>query len=96
VLIVIIILGQYYNIALRDNNRYNGDIVSVISINFHDESHRLGATDYWKFWLTQQKDVETARAVEIGNDIHLENKLFANKQAIIRFDKIKRRSGHRV
>ncbi|CAO3622477.1 unnamed protein product [Mucor hiemalis] len=57
--------GQYYNITLRDNERFDGDIYSVVSINFHDESHRSGATDYWKFWLTQQKDADKARAVEI-------------------------------
>lgn len=57
--------GQYYSITLRDNERFDGDIYSVVSINFHDESHRSGATDYWKFWLTQQKDADKARAVEI-------------------------------
>lgn len=63
--------GQYYNITLRDKERFDGDIISVVSITFHDESHRVGATDYWKFWLTQQKDSENARAVEIGNKITL-------------------------
>lgn len=58
--------GQYYSISLRDSERFDGDIYSVVSINFHDESHRSGATDYWKFWLTQQKDADKARAVEIG------------------------------
>ncbi|GAA5808212.1 hypothetical protein MFLAVUS_001597 [Mucor flavus] len=57
--------GQYYNITLRDNNKFDGDIISVVSITFHDKNHRLGATDYWRFWLTQQKDSENARAVEI-------------------------------
>ncbi|KAI7874274.1 CP2 transcription factor-domain-containing protein [Mucor mucedo] len=57
--------GQYYNITLKDKERFDGDIISVVSITFHDESHRMGATDYWKFWLTQQKDSDKARAVEI-------------------------------
>ncbi|CAO3628584.1 unnamed protein product [Mucor fragilis] len=57
--------GQYYNINLKDKDRYDGDIISTVAITFHDENHRVSATDYWKFWLTQQKDGEDARAVEI-------------------------------
>jgi hypothetical protein len=61
-----LLLGQYYNISLKDKDRFDGDIVSTVAITFHDESHRVSATDYWKFWLTQQKDSEEARAVELG------------------------------
>ncbi|GAN00989.1 grainyhead-like protein 1 homolog [Mucor ambiguus] len=57
--------GQYYNITLKDKDRYDGDIISTVAITFHDESHRVSATDYWKFWLTQQKNGEDARAVEL-------------------------------
>ncbi|KAI8642048.1 CP2 transcription factor-domain-containing protein [Parasitella parasitica] len=57
--------GQYYNISLRDKDRYDGEITSTVSITFHDENHRISASDYWKFWLTQQKDAEDARAVEL-------------------------------
>ncbi|KAL9555179.1 hypothetical protein MBANPS3_002483 [Mucor bainieri] len=57
--------GQFYNITLKDKDRYDGDIISTVAITFHDESHRVSATDYWKFWLTQQKDGEDARAVEL-------------------------------
>ncbi|KAG1159671.1 hypothetical protein G6F37_004681 [Rhizopus arrhizus] len=57
--------GQYYNLVLKDTNRYDGDIISTIIITFHDESHRVGATDYWKFWLTHQNDTEAAKAVEL-------------------------------
>ncbi|KAL7334092.1 hypothetical protein PS15p_202910 [Mucor circinelloides] len=57
--------GQYYNITLKDKDRYDGDVISTVAITFHDESHRVSATDYWKFWLTQQKDGEDARAVEL-------------------------------
>ncbi|CEP18467.1 hypothetical protein [Parasitella parasitica] len=57
--------GQYYNISLRDKDRYDGEIISTVSITFHDESHRISASDYWKFWLAQQKDAEDARAVEL-------------------------------
>lgn len=51
---------------MKDKDRFDGDIVSTVAITFHDENHRVGATDYWKFWLTQQKDSEEARAVELG------------------------------
>ncbi|EPB81590.1 hypothetical protein HMPREF1544_11682 [Mucor circinelloides 1006PhL] len=57
--------GQYYNITLKDKDRYDGDVISTVAITFHDESHRVSATDYWKFWLTQQKDGEDARAPSI-------------------------------
>ncbi|KAI8075369.1 CP2 transcription factor-domain-containing protein [Gilbertella persicaria] len=64
-MLLIYILGQYYNIILKDDKGYDGDIISTVSITFHDESHRVSATDYWKFWLTQQKDSEEARAIEL-------------------------------
>ncbi|KAI9473548.1 MAG: CP2 transcription factor-domain-containing protein [Benjaminiella poitrasii] len=57
--------GQYYTITLKDKDRYDGDIFSTVSITFHDESHRNNAADYWKFWLTQQKDTEDAKAIEL-------------------------------
>ncbi|KAI8369203.1 CP2 transcription factor-domain-containing protein [Choanephora cucurbitarum] len=57
--------GQYYTIVLNDTQRYDGDINSTVSITFHDENHRMSATDYWKFWLTQQKDSDEAKAVEL-------------------------------
>ncbi|ORZ03258.1 CP2 transcription factor-domain-containing protein [Syncephalastrum racemosum] len=34
---------------------------------FHDESHRKVAPNYWKFWLSQQKNQHSARALDIGN-----------------------------
>ncbi|EIE84386.1 hypothetical protein RO3G_09096 [Rhizopus delemar RA 99-880] len=58
--------GQYYNLVLKDTNRYDGDIISTVIITFHDENHRVGATDYWKFWLTHQNDTEAAKAVELA------------------------------
>ncbi len=60
------IIGQYYNINLKDQKGYSEDINSTAIITFHDESHRAGATDYWKFWLTHQDDTENAKAIEIG------------------------------
>ncbi|KAI8982124.1 CP2 transcription factor-domain-containing protein [Mycotypha africana] len=57
--------GQYYTINLRDREGFDGDIISTIAITFHDENHRISAADYWKFWLTQQKNSEEARAVEL-------------------------------
>lgn len=62
-------IGQYYNITLKDKERFDGDIISIVSVTFHDENHRMGATDYWKFWLTQQKESDKARAVEIGKNL---------------------------
>lgn len=58
--------GQFYNISLRDKDQFDGEIKSTISITFHDENHRLSAPDYWKYWLSQQKQIDEARAVEIG------------------------------
>ncbi|KAI7900676.1 CP2 transcription factor-domain-containing protein [Cokeromyces recurvatus] len=57
--------GQYYIITLKDKDRYDGDIISTVSITFHEESYRASAKDYWKFWLTQQKNTNDAKAIEI-------------------------------
>lgn len=56
---------------MKDTNRYDGDIISTVIITFHDENHRVGATDYWKFWLTHQNDTEAAKAVELGKKVSL-------------------------
>ncbi|KAI9313872.1 CP2 transcription factor-domain-containing protein [Dichotomocladium elegans] len=57
--------GQYYTINLVDSEKYDGEIASTITIMFHDESHRKVAADFWKFWMSQQKDQESARAIDI-------------------------------
>lgn len=42
---------------------------------FHDESHRKVAPNYWKFWLSQQKNQQTARAIDIdqGRSVGVHN-----------------------
>ncbi|KAI8146862.1 CP2 transcription factor-domain-containing protein, partial [Fennellomyces sp. T-0311] len=57
--------GQFYNINLKDTEGSDTDITSTITIMFHDESHRKVAPNYWKFWLSQQKHSQAARALDI-------------------------------
>ncbi|CEJ03246.1 hypothetical protein RMCBS344292_17234 [Rhizopus microsporus] len=67
--------GQHYNITLKDVKGYDGDIISTAIITFHDEAHRAGATDYWKFWLSHQNNAEKAKAIDLdisrSNGIHI-------------------------
>ncbi|OAD79426.1 CP2 transcription factor [Phycomyces blakesleeanus NRRL 1555(-)] len=62
--------GQYYSVTLKDTETSHADqiVKSTIIIMFNDESHRKVAQSYWKFWLSQQKDAQSARAIDIGND----------------------------
>ncbi|KAF9987320.1 grainyhead-like [Mortierella antarctica] len=57
--------GQFYAVALKDTEEYDGDITSVIRVTFHDASHRRLAARYWSFWLSQQANPKTARALDI-------------------------------
>ncbi|KAJ8657444.1 hypothetical protein O0I10_006746 [Lichtheimia ornata] len=59
--------GQYYNVVIGKLDDCDDDqvITSSISLTFHDETHRKDATNYWKFWISQQKHVNTARAIDI-------------------------------
>ncbi|KAG0042917.1 grainyhead-like, partial [Gryganskiella cystojenkinii] len=57
--------GQFYTVALEDTEEYDGDITSVIKVTFHDASHRRLAAPYWSFWLSQQANPKTARALDI-------------------------------
>lgn len=59
-------LGQMYGLSITDAEEFEGDISTTVSIMFHDESHRKVAVDFWKFWLSQQKDPDNARAIDIG------------------------------
>ena len=61
-------IGQYYNVIISklDDCDDQQVITSSISIMFHDEAHRKEANNYWKFWISQQKHVDTARAIDIG------------------------------
>ncbi|KAG9327701.1 hypothetical protein KVV02_006405 [Mortierella alpina] len=57
--------GQFYAVALKDTEEYDGDVTSVIRVTFHDASHRRLAARYWSFWLSQQANPKTARALDI-------------------------------
>ncbi|KAG2224932.1 hypothetical protein INT45_010881 [Circinella minor] len=56
--------GQFYNINVKDTESIDVEITSTIKITFHDESHRKVASNYWKFWMSQQKHGQ-ARAIDI-------------------------------
>ncbi|KAI9490576.1 CP2 transcription factor-domain-containing protein [Zychaea mexicana] len=56
--------GQFYNVNLKDTELLDGNVTSTIKITFHDESHRKVASNYWKFWMSQQKHGQ-ARAIDI-------------------------------
>ncbi|KAF9197793.1 grainyhead-like, partial [Haplosporangium sp. Z 27] len=57
--------GQFYSVALQDTDDYDGEVTSVIKVTFHDPSHRRLAARYWSFWLSQQPNPKTARALDI-------------------------------
>ncbi|KAI7867369.1 CP2 transcription factor-domain-containing protein [Spinellus fusiger] len=57
--------GQVYTLQLSDRQKHDGVITSTLVIMFHDPSHRKVALNYWKFWMGQQKDSDTVRAVDI-------------------------------
>ncbi|KAF9901420.1 grainyhead-like [Linnemannia zychae] len=57
--------GQFYTISIKDTQEYDGDIHTVVRIAFHEEAHRNLAARYWSFWLSQQANPKTARALDI-------------------------------
>ncbi|KAK9687138.1 hypothetical protein K7432_014901 [Basidiobolus ranarum] len=57
--------GQYYAIASNDNARDDIELTSTLRVMFHDDAHRKLANTYWQFWLSQQTNPKTARAVDI-------------------------------
>lgn len=57
--------AQFYTIGLEDTEEYNGEITSVIKVTFHEASHRRLAARYWSFWLSQQPNPKSARALDI-------------------------------
>ncbi|KAI7869362.1 CP2 transcription factor-domain-containing protein [Spinellus fusiger] len=61
--------GQYYTMTLKDTDTSHPEQVvkSTIVIMFNDESHFKVANNYWRFWLSQQKNAKTARAIDIDN-----------------------------
>ncbi|KAF9411833.1 grainyhead-like, partial [Entomortierella beljakovae] len=57
--------GQFYTIGLQDTDEFDGELTSVIRVAFHDASHRRLAARYWSFWLSQQQNPKSARALDI-------------------------------
>ncbi|KAG0275573.1 grainyhead-like [Linnemannia exigua] len=57
--------GQFYTLSIQDTEEFDGDIHTVIRIAFHEEAHRKLAARYWSFWLSQQANPKTARALDI-------------------------------
>lgn len=58
--------GQFYSMRLADTELGHNTVTSTLAIMFHDEPHRRLAASYWKFWQSQQKDPNSARAIDIG------------------------------
>ncbi|KAG1506596.1 hypothetical protein G6F52_011850 [Rhizopus delemar] len=56
--------GQLYVIGLNDPSGLDEVVTSTLSIDFHNASHRSISENYWKYWLTQQKQPD-ARALDI-------------------------------
>ncbi|ORZ03252.1 CP2 transcription factor-domain-containing protein [Syncephalastrum racemosum] len=59
--------GQYYAIHLRDLYAADTMMSTTVTIMFHEESHRKTASNYWKFWESQQMMSNTARAIDIDD-----------------------------
>ncbi|ORX67599.1 hypothetical protein DL89DRAFT_225624 [Linderina pennispora] len=57
--------GQLYGISLQDRTHSEEYFSTTLRITFHEDSHRKGASTYWNFWLNQQENPRTARAVEL-------------------------------
>ncbi|KAF9579086.1 grainyhead-like [Lunasporangiospora selenospora] len=50
---------------MADSEEFDGEVTSTIKVTFHDGSHRRLAARYWSFWLSQQANPKTARALDI-------------------------------
>jgi hypothetical protein len=59
--------GQHYAVAINDTLCRDHELKTTISIAFHDHSHRQIASNFWKYWICQQSDTQTARAIDLGN-----------------------------
>ncbi|KAJ2397691.1 hypothetical protein GGI05_000514, partial [Coemansia sp. RSA 2603] len=57
--------GQLYGISLLDKTHSDTFYSTTLRIAFHEDSHRKGAPTYWNFWLNQQENPRTARAIEL-------------------------------
>ncbi|KAL0073685.1 CP2 transcription factor-domain-containing protein, partial [Phycomyces blakesleeanus] len=60
--------GQLYAIRLNDTYSSAGKLTSTFALTFHNPAHRKVASNYWKFWMSQQRATHHARAVEIDLD----------------------------
>ncbi|KAI9033989.1 CP2 transcription factor-domain-containing protein [Phycomyces nitens] len=60
--------GQLYAIRLNDTYSSAGKLTSTFALTFHSSAHRKVASNYWKFWMSQQRATHHARAVEIDLD----------------------------
>ncbi|KAM3588607.1 hypothetical protein VKS41_001048 [Umbelopsis sp. WA50703] len=57
--------GQHYAVAINDTLCRDHELKTTISIAFHDHSHRQIASNFWKYWICQQSDTQTARAIDL-------------------------------
>ncbi|ORX90371.1 CP2-domain-containing protein [Basidiobolus meristosporus CBS 931.73] len=57
--------GQYYAISSNDQERDDIELTSTLRVMFHDDAHRKLGNTYWQFWLSQQTNPKTARALDI-------------------------------
>ncbi|KAI9320824.1 CP2 transcription factor-domain-containing protein [Dichotomocladium elegans] len=60
--------GQAYAIHLQDTCEQDMTMRSTFIIMFHEPSHRKVALNYWKFWLSQQKNPSVARAIVLDQE----------------------------
>ncbi|KAI8346787.1 CP2 transcription factor-domain-containing protein [Blakeslea trispora] len=61
--------GQSYLIDLAAKpSASTGALTSIISIAFHEPSHRQIAANYWKYWISQQEDLSEARAIDLDKN----------------------------
>ncbi|KAI8981461.1 CP2 transcription factor-domain-containing protein [Pilobolus umbonatus] len=61
--------GQSYLIDLDTTQyRYPGTMTSTFSLTFHESSHLAVAESYWKFWISQQKNPNKARAIDLDTN----------------------------
>ncbi|KAJ2238104.1 hypothetical protein H4R99_006957, partial [Coemansia sp. RSA 1722] len=73
--------GQMYAISMLDKTHSDAFYNTTLRIAFHEDSHRKSSATYWNFWLNQQENPRSARAIEIDKAgsigvIAAENKQF--------------------
>ncbi|OBZ86594.1 Grainyhead-like protein 2 [Choanephora cucurbitarum] len=61
--------GQAYLIDFTAKpSACTGTLTSTLSIAFHEPSHRQIAGNYWKYWISQQEDLNEARAIDLDRN----------------------------